>query len=58
MTECSSSCGFGTQLLKNCKTKMENEHGYCKIRGGNVGSCFTEMQECNLRRCPDGTSKP
>ena len=58
VTDCSSPCGVGIQPWKKCKTKMENEYGYCKQRGGNVGSCFSIIKECNLRPCPDGTSKP
>ena len=58
MNECSATCGVAIQAWRHCKTKMENEHGYCEKRGGSVGSCFSISKECNLRPCPDGTSKP
>ena len=57
MNDCSSSCGVGIQKWKKCKTKMENEYGYCERRGGSVGSCFSFSKECTLGLCPDQTSK-
>ena len=57
ITDCSSPCGVGIQNWNKCKTKMENEYGYCERRGGSVGSCFSFSKECNLGRCPDQTSK-
>ena len=56
-TNCSESCGVGIQEWRKCKTKIENEHGYCERRGGSVGSCFAFVKECNLGPCPNQTSK-
>ena len=55
--DCSSSCGVGIQTVTMCKTKLENELGYCLQRGGSIGTCFSTGYECNLGPCPDQTSK-